>query len=145
MTPLVTTDRLDHVHLNVTDRPASIAWYGRVLGLNVLGDANPDPSHPVFLAPASVSRLCLSLFVGELAVGPNRNIAFHSTAKDFAAFARHLPNADILDHKGQPLHANSYHDYGMALNFDFADPDGNHIELVTYECDAARAALSGLA
>lgn len=144
MTPLVTTDRLDHVHLNVTNRTASIAWYGRVLGLRVLGEANPDPSHPVFLAPADTSRLCLSLFVGEPASGPNRNIAFHAKARDFVAFARYLPNPDVTNHKGQPLTAHSFHDYGMALNFDFTDPDGNHIELVTYECDAARAELSGL-
>lgn len=144
MTPLVTTDRLDHVHLNVTDRPASIAWYERVLGLRVLGDPNPDPAHPVFLAPAGASRLCLSLFVGVPASGPNRNIGFHANAQGFATFARQLPNPDIVDQKGQPLSAKNYHDYGRAVTFDFTDPDGNHIELVTYDCDAVRAALSGL-
>ena len=31
--------------------------------------------------------------------------------------------------------------YGMALTFNFLDPAGNHIELVTYDVEDVRAGL----
>jgi catechol 2,3-dioxygenase-like lactoylglutathione lyase family enzyme len=43
--------RIDHVSLDVRDRPAAIAWYEDVLGLRP--DARHDvPDQPVFLGPA---------------------------------------------------------------------------------------------
>jgi catechol 2,3-dioxygenase-like lactoylglutathione lyase family enzyme len=141
MTPLVVTDRLDHVHLNVTDRAAAVDWYARVLGLRVFGEANPPDTHPLFLATARGTDHCVSLFVGTPAEGPNRNVAFHADAQAFVAFANHLPQPDVIGHQGQPLTAADRHDYGMAITFDFLDLDGNHLELVTYDHDATRNLL----
>ena len=43
--------RIDHVSLDVHDRPASIAWYEEVLGLRT--NARHDvPDEPVFVGPA---------------------------------------------------------------------------------------------
>jgi catechol 2,3-dioxygenase-like lactoylglutathione lyase family enzyme len=43
--------RIDHVSLDVRDRPAAIAWYGDVLGLRP--HARHDvPDQPIFLGPA---------------------------------------------------------------------------------------------
>ena len=43
MTPLVATDGLDHVHLNVKDRAAAVDWYGRILGLRIFGELERRP------------------------------------------------------------------------------------------------------
>jgi catechol 2,3-dioxygenase-like lactoylglutathione lyase family enzyme len=49
--------RIDHVSLDVRDRPASLAWYEEVLGLRA--HARHDvPDQPIFLGPAG-ARLAL--------------------------------------------------------------------------------------
>ena len=53
--------RIDHVSLDVHDRPASIAWYEEVLGLRA--NARHDvPDEPVFLGPAG-DKLCLFAYL----------------------------------------------------------------------------------
>jgi len=144
--PLVTTDRLDHVHLYVTDRPAAVAWYARVLGLKPYGpwdDADPAPDHPVFLAPAIGGAHVVSLFTGAHPEGGDRTVAFHANARAFLGFAAALPHQDVAALDGSPLTAKGHHDYGMAITFNFLDPAGNHLELVTYDHAAVRADLAG--
>lgn len=146
--PLVRVDRLDHVHLYVADRPAAVAWYGRILGLRLYGrwrEEDPTPDHPVFLAPGGGGDHVVSLFVGERPRGGDRTVAFHVAADAFLGFARRLPDPEVLALDGSPLTAAGAHDYGMALTFNFLDPAGNHLELVTYEHEAARAGLAALA
>ena len=146
--PLVRTDRLDHVHLYVHDRPAAIAWYNRVLGLRVFGgwrDEDPPDDHPVFLAPATGGEHVLSIFVGDRPTGGDRTVAFHAKASAFLGFARALPVEDVLAHDNTPLTPAHHHDYGLAITFNFQDPAGNHLELVTYDHEEVRAGLAELA
>jgi len=143
MTPLVTIDRLDHVHLNVTDRSAAVDWYRRVLGLRPFGDADPADGHPLFLAPANGAHHCVSLFVGRPMQGVNHNVAFHADAAGFVAFTERLPQPDLRGKHGGPLTAADSNDYGLAITFDFLDLDGNQLELVTYDHHEARAAMQG--
>ncbi len=143
--PLIQTRGLDHVHLYVHDRPAAIDWYGRILGLVPYGkwrNDDPAPDHPVFLAPKNAADHCLSIFIGDRPTGGDRTVAFHATAAQFIAFAAALPHTDILALDGTELRAEGFHDYGLALTFNFLDPAGNHLELVTYDHAEAREALS---
>ena len=146
--PLVRTDRLDHVHLYVKDRPAAIAWYRRVLGLRIYGrwsEEDSAPDHPVFLAPATGGEHCVSLFQGARPTGGDRTVAFHASARAFLGFAAALPVPDVLALDGVPLAPSGGNDYGMALTFNFLDPAGNHLELVTYAHEEARAGLAARA
>lgn len=143
--PLVRTDRLDHVHLYVTDRPAAIAWYDRVLGLRIYGrwrEKDPPDTRPVFLAPSTGGEHVVSLFVGARPEGGDRTVAFHAGARAFLGFAAALPHADVNGYDGAALHRGDVNDYGMALTFNFLDPAGNHIELVTYDHEEVRAVLA---
>lgn len=145
MTPLVVTDRLDHVHLYVHDRPAAIAWYHRVLGLVPYGKwevDNPADDHPVFLSPATGGAHIVSIFVGDRPTGGDRTVAFHAPAVAFLGFAEALPHDDLCAYDGTPLSEKNVHDYGLALTFNFLDPAGNHIELVTYDHEQVRAGLA---
>ncbi|MFQ6553545.1 VOC family protein [Aestuariibius insulae] len=145
--PLVRTDRLDHVHLYVTDRAAALRWYKRVLGLAVYGAGHDDVAedHPVFLAPGTGGAHCLSLFVGPRPDGGDRTVAFHASGRAFVQFAKALPSALLKGRDGTALTAGRHHDYGAALTFNFLDPAGNQLELVTYDVDEARAGLEALA
>jgi catechol 2,3-dioxygenase-like lactoylglutathione lyase family enzyme len=49
--PAMQLIRIDHVSLDVHDRPASLAWYEEVLGLRA-HTRHAVPEEPVFLGPA---------------------------------------------------------------------------------------------
>ena len=147
MDPLVRTDRLDHVHLYVTDRPAAADWYRRVLGLVPYGawhERDLADDHPLFLAPGTGGEHVVSLFVGPRPEGGDRTVAFHADGRAFLRFAAALPDDDLRSYEGAPLTAAMANDYGLALTFNFLDPAGNHIELVTYDHAKARAGLTEL-
>lgn len=145
MSALVTGATLDHVHLCVTDRPRAIAFYAHVLDLHVLGHDHGEVAddHPIFLAPATKPNAsCLSLFVGKPARGGDRNVAFVVEADAFVAFAEALPDDSVRAQNGAILTAADVYDYGKVLAFTFLDPDGNHLEVVTYQADTARTGLT---
>ncbi|ABD55502.1 VOC family protein [Jannaschia sp. CCS1] len=144
MSALVTGARLDHVHLCVADRAASVQWYARVLDLHPLGPGAEDlaDDHPLFLAPASApADHCLSLFTGPSAQGADRNVAFRVDASALLAFLDRLPDPEVMAQTGGLLSPDNVNDYGLAMTLDFLDPDGNELELVCYDAGAVRAGL----
>jgi catechol 2,3-dioxygenase-like lactoylglutathione lyase family enzyme len=107
--------RIDHVSLDVRDRPSSLAWYGEVLGLRP--HARHDvPGEPVFLGPAGAR---LGLFA-ERPAGL-RHVALATDA----AGARRL--AARLDGLGIPYTPERHRDSDSIY---FADPDGTTLEVM---------------
>ncbi len=119
--------RLDHVSLNVSDRPRSITWYREVLGLEQRGEARRD-DWPVFMGEFGA---CVALFqaqVETLERQPEstglRHVAFMVGRDDLAR-----AQARLREH-GVEFR---FEDHGNAHSVYFPDPDGNVIELTTYE------------
>jgi catechol-2,3-dioxygenase len=120
--------RLDHVSLNVSDRPRSIAWYRDVLGLEPKNEARRD-DWPVFMGEMGV---CIALFQADAEPSPPRgsepaglrHVAFMVAKTDLDAAQAHLTERDV-DFR--------FEDHGNAHSVYFDDPDGNVIELTTYE------------
>jgi lactoylglutathione lyase len=118
--------RLDHVSLNVSDRSRSIAWYRDVLGLEQHGEPRRD-DWPVFMGEFGA---CIALFQAQ-ARSPER--------EDESTGLRHV--AFMVDRDGLALAQARLHERGVEFRFEdhgahsvyFADPDGNVIELTTYE------------
>lgn len=81
--PRIQVDRIDHVHIEVRDRNATIAFRG----------------------PGSA----------------------------FRTFVESLPHADIVGRDGTRLTAADCVDHGLSHSVYFTDPDGNRIELTTYD------------
>lgn len=119
--------RLDHVSLNVSDRPRSIAWYRDVLGLEQRGNETRN-DWPVFMGPFGA---CIALFQAEIQ-SPERqaastgllHIAFMVGREGFDRAQLRLAERDIEF---------EFEDHGTAHAIYFSDPDGNVIELTTYE------------
>jgi len=107
--------RIDHVSLDVHDRPASIAWYEEVLGLGPHA-RHAVPDEPVFLGPAGAR---LGLFADR---PPGlRHVALATDPADQRALAARL---DRLEIPYQPArHRDSHSIY-------FADPDGTTLEVM---------------
>jgi catechol-2,3-dioxygenase len=125
--PILRLDRLDHVSLNVRDRAASIAWYRDTLGLEQQNPPGAD-DWPVFMGELGS---CVALFQAEVE-SPER--ASESTGLRHLAFA-----VGKLDLERAQVHL---HERGVAFRFEnhgsshsiyLADPDGNVVELTSYE------------
>ena len=119
--------RLDHVSLNVSDRPRSIAWYRDVLGLEQRGAERRD-DWPVFMGEFGA---CVALFQAQADSSERlpestglRHVAF-MVGRDGLARARAR-----LDEHGV---AYRFEDHGNAHSVYFSDPDANVIELTTYD------------
>jgi catechol 2,3-dioxygenase-like lactoylglutathione lyase family enzyme len=140
--PLVTTftvDGLDHVHVAVRDRQAAAEWYGRVLGLVPAPEHAPwadDPQGPLFLATTSGAH-CLALFRREPepdnASAGDHTVAFRTAGAAFARFRDGLEGLGLRDRHGKRVGPGDVVDHGGAFSLYFSDPDGNRLELTTYE------------
>jgi lactoylglutathione lyase len=118
--------RLDHVSLNVSDRTRSIAWYRDVLGLEQRGTPRRD-DWPVFMGDFGA---CVALFQAQ-AESPDRapestglrHVAFMVGREDLAAAQERLRQRGVEFR---------FEDHGSAHSLYFPDPDGNVIELTSY-------------
>jgi len=122
-----TLQRLDHVSLNVTDRPRSIAWYRDVLGLPQLREPRQD-DWPVFMGQFGA---CIALFQATEPGEPPateapglRHVAFLVSAEDLERARAHLGEQDVVAR---------FEDHGNSHSLYMHDPDGHAVELTTYE------------
>jgi catechol 2,3-dioxygenase len=116
--------KLDHISLNVSDRPRSIEWYRDVLGLEPGSEAKQD-DWPVFMGDQ------LALFQAATPAPERdsetaglRHFAFRVGAQELKRMKGHLGE------KGVSFRAE---DHGSSHSVYFHDPDGNAVEFTTYE------------
>jgi catechol-2,3-dioxygenase len=119
--------RLDHVSLNVRDRPASIVWYRDLLGLAERNAPTGD-DEPVFMGEFGS---CIALFQAEVE-SPER--AHESTGLRHVAFmVGKLDLERAQEHLREQGVRFRFEDHGNAHSVYLRDPDGNAVELTTYE------------
>lgn len=138
-------DQLDHVELFVPDRWEAAEWYGRVLGLRVVPEAEfwaEDPRGPLMIS-SDGGHTKLALFEGEPQGGrPTagfHRVAFRVGAGSFAAFVGRLGDLGLVDEAGNPVDADRVTDHDLAWSIYFSDPFGHRLEVTTYEYDEVRA------
>lgn len=118
---------LDHVALTVADLKRAADWYVEVLGFvrmhhDVWGDV------PTFVGTGGTG---LALFPregkrpGKIDDGI-RHVAFRATRAEFLAAQGELKARDI------PF---QFEDHEISHSIYFRDPDGNRLEITTYEID----------
>jgi glyoxylase I family protein len=116
--------RLDHVSINVGDRPRSIQWYRDVLGLEQRNEPT-DHDEPVFMGDFGA---CVALFQAQT-TSPER--LPESSGLRHVAFT-----VDSLDAAQERLREQGvdfrFEDHGNAHSVYLRDLDGNTIELTTY-------------
>jgi glutathione S-transferase len=125
-------ERIDHVHVFVTDRARAEAWYARVLGFGRVAhlEAWAADGGPLTLADAD-GRVHLALF--ERPHQPCRStVAIGLGGEAFARWRARLEAA--LGTWVEPV------DHGLSWSLYFSDPDGNPFEITTYDTSAAAAA-----
>jgi catechol 2,3-dioxygenase-like lactoylglutathione lyase family enzyme len=139
--PLAPVLAIDHGHIYVADLDVAVAWYQRVLGLQELPYA-PRVAGRYLATPRG--QYCATLFPGKPPSDGDHTKAFRVTGRVFSAFGDALPHNDVTARDGTLLKPTDAQDHGRALSFYFQDPDGNHLELTTYDHARARTWLEAL-
>lgn len=140
MSALAPVSAIDHGHIYVADLDAAVAWYGRVLGLTEM-PFRPRATDGRYMATPK-GQYCATIFPGRPPSDGDHTKAFRVPGSVFLRFAAALPHEDVLDRKAALLKGSDAADHGRAWSFYFRDPDGNHLELTTYDHDKVRAALA---
>jgi len=117
-------ERLDHVSLNVSDRPRSIAWYRDVLGLDQRNEPTED-AEPVFMGEFGA---CIALFQAQTAAldRPYESVGLRHVALTVTSLEQAQGR---LREQGVDFR---FEDHGNAHSVYFRDPDGHAIELTVY-------------
>jgi len=128
-----TLDRIDHIHVFVSDRDAAVRWYERVMGLRPVPELRfwAEDGGPLTLANVSGS-VHLALFERP-AQACRSTIALAVGALTFLAWRHHL--GVVL---GKPVQAV---DHQLSWSLYFSDPDGNPYEITSYEYDVLSETL----
>jgi catechol-2,3-dioxygenase len=120
-----TIDRIDHIHVFVSDRVRAEEWYSRVLGFQRVPDLEfwAADGGPLTISNAD-STVHIALFKGSSQ--PNRaTIAMAVSGESLVHWQAHLQ--DVLNVPINPV------DHDVAWSLYFADPDGNPYEIVSYD------------
>jgi catechol 2,3-dioxygenase-like lactoylglutathione lyase family enzyme len=107
--------RIDHVSLDVHDRPRSLAWYEEVLGL-APHSRHEYPEEPIFLGP---TRARLGLFA-ERPPGL-RHVALATDERSQRALTKRLDRLAIPSRRERHRDSDSIY---------FSDPDGTTLEVM---------------
>ena len=133
---MIEVSALDHVHLYAADPDAAAAWYGRVLGLTVHPSSKRLHNAKYMATPKG--QYCATIFPGKPPSDGDHTTAFRVPGRVFIDFGEQLPHPDVASRKGRPLEAADADDHDLAFSYYFQDPDGNHLEITTYDHDIVR-------
>jgi catechol 2,3-dioxygenase-like lactoylglutathione lyase family enzyme len=127
-------DRIDHIHVFVSNRDRAERWYQDVLGLQrlpAMQSWSREPRGPLAIGNAA-GTVHLALF--ERPAQPCRStIALAAGKDDFLAWRTHLSRALGRSPELQ--------DHGITWSMYFSDPDGNPFEITSYDYAALEPSL----
>jgi catechol 2,3-dioxygenase-like lactoylglutathione lyase family enzyme len=136
--------QVDHVELFVPDRNEAAAWYGRILGLEIVRELEhwaADVSGPLMLSTEHGGTK-LALFTGapqcDRATAGFHRVAFRVSRQAFDAFLIHIRENPVFNDKGEETRELAVNDYGAAWSVYFHDPYGHRLEVTTYEVGTGR-------
>ncbi|GAB3530657.1 VOC family protein [Photobacterium alginatilyticum] len=127
-------DRVDHIHVFVSDRDASVKWYRNALGFEPVKrlEVWATDTGPLTVADAN-EQVCIALFKHGKQTQAEKPESNHSTvaiavdAKAFLAWEQHL---------NQMLNTKlTVYDLKLAWSVFINDPDGNPYEITCYDYD----------
>lgn len=140
--------KLDHVHLVCRDRPAMLAWLGRVFGLvpaAAFAQWECVDGGPIFTVTPNGEN-ALALFEAG-PDHPQTEAVDHTIgfAVDALAFARLLARAgelQLFNRFGKSLSAAGATDHGLAMSLYFVSPEAHRFEVTCYDTATVKQELA---
>ena len=136
--------RIDHVHVEVSDRQEAAEWYRHVLGLRPAEELAvwaDDPMGPLILATPDGLPV-LSLFARDAKpASRDTTIAFRVSGADFLAFLNRLDELGLTRSDAGRLARADVVDHDLSWSIYFLDPWGNRFELTSYDHDLVSSGL----
>ena len=131
MTIVPQLNRIDHVHVYVSDRAAAVQWYEAVLGLRIQKEFKfwAVDGGPLTLENETGS---VHLAIFESTKPPSSTIAFGVNGEQFMQWKNHFENSSI---------AIRVSDHTKAWSMYFSDPDENFYEITSYDFDYLKSKL----
>lgn len=120
---------IDHVHIYVKDREKAAQWYADILGFRVNVDYKfwaDDPMGPLTIENPS-GTIHLALFARH--TDHRASLAFGANAAEYLTWTEYLTDQGLLARET---------DHDKAWSAYFEDPDGNQIEITSYDHNAIR-------
>lgn len=137
--------RIDHVHIEVSDREIAADWYKETLGLERHKDLQSwaeDPMGPLILQGGD-GHPALSLFArGRKEPTRDSTIAFRVDGASFLQFCDSLDSLKLKAKSGGVLTRADVVDHDVSWSLYFLDIDQNRIEVTTYDYGKVQEALS---
>lgn len=131
-------EQIDHVELFVPDRYEAVAWYNKVLGLEIIKEfeAWATETGPLMIS-SDDGNTKLALFTGKIRTDLDKTgyfiLAFRVNGDGFIEFLNSLEHIPLYNKDNKRLSKADYSDHGKAFSIYFTDPYGNRLEVTTYE------------
>jgi catechol 2,3-dioxygenase-like lactoylglutathione lyase family enzyme len=128
-------DDIDHIEMFVADRLKTTKWYESVFGLRPLQELDMwSKTGPLFIGNKE-RTVTLALMNGTRENNGSINrMAFRTTGEKFVDFLNRINDMELFFLKDKVTKDNVVdHDISFSIYFD--DPDGNKLELTSYDYD----------
>jgi len=126
-------DQIDHIHVYVSDKYKAASWYENVLGMEVVKSKESwaQGDGPLVIS-SDGGNTCFALFNGS---GHKDGAAFRVGGEAFLTFAEHASRYRVVSRSGRIISNDDIVDHQMAYSIYFNDPDGNALEVTSYDYD----------
>ena len=130
-------DAIDHIELYIEDQAKSVKWYNEIFGFKIIKEFefwSKSEEGPLFVGNTE-NNVKLALFKGTRANdGSIRRIAFRVSGKNFLSFLGKLSDSPVFPF-GKKIPKDNVVDHEISYSIYFNDPDGNKLELTSYDYD----------
>ena len=135
MLPNFSIEDIDHIEMFVSDREQAAKWYDEIFGLKPIKELEMwSKIDPLFVGNKDRS-VTLAIMNGKKENdGSINRIAFRTTGEKFIYFLNRVDELGLF-FQNEKVTKEKVVDHDLSFSIYFDDPDGNKLELTSYDHD----------